>query len=113
MLNLPWPRSREALRLYLRHTAEKGIIAFHVSNSALSLAEVVRQVAEAEGRAAVRIVAEGDPSIGRSLSDWVLVTRDPLTLAQGSLAGFSSAFQPIAGLRPWTDNYSTLFPILK
>jgi spermidine synthase len=105
--------SREAMQVYFRHVRPEGVIAFHVSNSALSLADVVRRLADDQGHASLRIAMGGDAETGRSPSDWVLVAKDRATLARGEFEGVSSPFAQIAGLRTWTDSYSTLFPILK
>jgi SAM-dependent methyltransferase len=105
--------SREAMQSYFRHVAPRGVIAFHVSNSALALAGVVRQVAENLGVASMRIAVEGDGPMGRSPSEWVVVTRTPEVLGSRQFEGVSSPFTQIAGMRTWTDSYSTVYPILK
>lgn len=105
--------SREAMQAYLRHVAANGVIAFHVSNSALALAGVVRQVAESLGVASMLVAVEGDEDLGRSPSEWVVVARDPAVLGRAEFEGVGSPFTQVAGMRTWTDSYSTVFPILK
>jgi hypothetical protein len=105
--------SREAMRVYFKHVVPGGVVAFHVSNSALSLADVVRQLAEDQRYASLRIAVGADATIGRSPSDWVVVSRERASLGSDEFDGLSSPFAEIAGLRTWTDSYSTLLPILK
>jgi hypothetical protein len=105
--------SREAIRVYFKHVVPGGVLAFHVSNSALSLGDVVRQLAEDQRYASLRIAVDADASIGRSPSEWVVVSREPAIFSRKEFDGLSSPFTQIAGLRTWTDSYSTLLPILK
>ena len=103
----------QALEVYRRHLAPGGIIAFHVSNRFLALAPVVEQLAHNAGMQAVRITNPEDLTRQVSSSDWVLVTTNAEFLANPVIV---SARQPIdvpPGLRLWTDDYSSLFPIIQ
>jgi hypothetical protein len=73
----------------------------------------VAQLARNAGMQAVRVIDREDPSRLVLDSDWVLVTANAEFLANPAVV---RARQPIAvpaGLRLWTDDYSSLFPILK
>jgi hypothetical protein len=103
----------QALDVYRRHLAPGGIVAFHVSNDFVELAPVVEQLAQNAGMQAVRVIAHEDPSRQLFDSEWVLVTLNAEFLANPEVV---RARQPIAipaGLRLWTDDYSSLFPIIK
>jgi len=103
----------QALEVYRRHLAPGGIIAFHVSNDFVALAPVVEQLARNAGMQAVRVVDREDPAREVFDSEWVLVTTNAEFLANPAVV---RARQPIsipAGLRLWTDDYSSLFPIIK
>jgi spermidine synthase len=103
----------QALEIYRRHLAPGGIVAFHVSNRFLALASVVEQLADNAGMQAVRVIAPEDPTRQVLQSDWVLVTANAEFLANPAVV---RARQPIgipAGLRLWTDDYSSLFPIIQ
>ena len=103
----------QALDIYRRHLAPGGIIAFHVSNTFLALAPVVKQLADHAGMQAVRVTSPEDLSIQVLASEWVLVTANARFLANPAVV---CARQPIvvpAGLRLWTDDYSSLFPIIQ
>jgi len=110
--------TREAFVLYFRHLKPNGILAVHVSNRYLNLTPVVSRNAQDVSKAAI-LIDDGDQQIEYDYltsSDWVLVTSDPavnmftdpLFQAQGITR---AKMRP--DLRPWTDDYSNLFQILK
>ena len=102
----------EAIKLYERHLAPGGIIAFHISNSYLSLAPVVQAQADHAGLHAVLVTTEDNDDTGAFSSDWVLVTANEKFLALQEIADASAKIDPKPGLRLWTDDYSSLLPIL-
>ena len=102
----------QALDLYMRHLRADGIVAFHVTNRFLALAPVVERIAAARGLAAVLVHDKAEDSDLRS-TDWVLVARDLATLQRQGIAGATTPFTPIPGLRAWTDDFNNLFTVLK
>ena len=105
--------TEQAMALYIKHLKPEGVIAFHVSNNYLDLAPVVRQVAE---RAGYRAVLVHSPEQERDLilnADWVLVTRNKGVLENASVRSQARPIASRAGLRPWTDQYSSLVQVLK
>jgi len=102
----------EALKLYQRHLAPGGIIAFHISNTYLRLGPVVQAQADHAGLHVVLISTEDDDDTGAFSSDWVLVTANEKFLALPEIANASAKIDPMPGLRLWTDDYSSLLPIL-
>lgn len=102
----------EALKLYQRHLAPGGIIAFHISNTYLKLAPVVQEQADHAGLHAVMISTEDDEDTGAYSSDWVLVTANEKFLELPEIANASEKIEPKPGLRLWTDDYSSLLPVL-
>ena len=54
--------------------------------------------------------AEGTGFLG---TDWILVARDEALLQHESLAGKGLPIEDMPGLKLWTDDYSSLFQILK
>jgi spermidine synthase len=102
----------EAIKLYQRHLAPGGIIAFHISNTYLSLAPVVQAQADNAGLHAVLVTTEDNDDTGAFSSDWVLVTANEKFLALPEIADASAKIEPKPGLRLWTDDYSSLLPIL-
>ncbi len=103
--------TREALRTYRRHMKPDGVIAFHVSNRYLSLAPVVRKLAEDQGMQAVLV--SDVPAAPLLKTDWVLVSANDQMLKTPAIADAASTPAEIAGLRVWTDDANNLFKILK
>ncbi len=104
--------TREALAIYRRHMKDDGVIAFHVSNRFLSLAPVVEALARDAGLHAT-LVADRKPAAPLTRSDWVLVAAQQRALLRPAVAAGASQAPAIAGLRPWTDDASNLFRVLK
>jgi hypothetical protein len=106
--------TREAFALYFRHLKPTGILAVHVSNRYLDLVPVVARNAHDFGKASVDVDDEDEEEDYFSNSDWVLVTNDGSIFHDAAFK--SSSVQPTRlrpNLRPWTDDYSNLFQILK
>jgi hypothetical protein len=106
--------TREAFALYFRQLKPKGILAVHVSNRYLDLVPVVSRNARDFGKAAVDVDDEDEEEDYFSNSDWVLVSADGAAFRDAAFK--SSSVQPARirpNLRPWTDDYSNLFQILK
>ena len=105
--------TREAMTLYRRHLEPDGIIAFHVSNQYINLEPVVAAIAADAGLHAVSVHSHADDQNGLYYADWILVTANQVFLGQPEVVnnGFPTPVQ--AGVRLWTDNYSSVFPLLK
>jgi spermidine synthase len=106
--------TREALRVYRRHLAPGGVIAFHISNQHLDLAPVVGALARDAGLAVVRVRHAGpsDDISGQS-ADWVLVAEHASVLARAPLAGATESVSVVNGSRVWTDDFNDLWSVLK
>ena len=102
----------EAMAVYMRHMRPNGIIAFHVTNRFLNLPPVVESIAHANGLHVAHIRDEDENPLVR-YTNWVLVARDPAVLAKDEIRFRAKPIQPIAGLKPWTDDFNNLFAILK
>ncbi|MGR4868862.1 spermidine synthase [Variovorax sp. LARHSF232] len=103
----------EAMAAYLRHIQPEGVIAFNVTNRRLALAPVVDQVAKSLGLHAVLVHDEAEQSSHLRATDWMLVARRPEVLTRDSIRRASQPVTPIAGLKPWTDDFNNLFQVLK
>lgn len=104
--------TREALALYLKHLNSNGVVAFHVSNNYLDLAPVVQQLAGNAGYQSVLVRnAENDDELILP-ADWVLVTNNRGVIENPSVEANSESIGSRAGLRPWTDHYSSLLQVL-
>lgn len=102
--------TREAMELFLRHLAPEGMLAVHVSNRSVDLAPVVRGTAKRLGLKSVEILFEPRNEADGSSNSWVICTRSDAVERELAIYG-----RPAAEARDivWTDNFSTLFKILK
>jgi spermidine synthase len=109
--------TREAFALYRRVLDDDGILLVHISNQHLDLKPVVAELSDDAGLTA--LIGEHDATRSeesRTLdysSDWVGLTRRPDALR--SLAK-DDDWHPLvarAGDRPWTDDYSNVFSVIR
>jgi hypothetical protein len=103
--------THQAMGIYLKNMKADGVIAFHVTNRFLHLAPVVKRIADEIGLHTVLISDDPDEGSDYAKTDWVLVSRKPLT--QPRIAGAAETIGEIPGLRLWTDSFNNLFKILK
>ncbi len=103
----------EAIALYKRHLAPDGIVAFHVSNQYLNLAPEIGQLATASDMQSKVIESPGDDATGSYRSTWVLLTNSPTFFGLPEIASVTTNTPTTPRLRPWTDDYSSLLPILQ
>jgi hypothetical protein len=103
----------QAMRIYQRQLARGGILAFHVSNQYLDLAPEVALLAASAGMTARLVDTPARDEVGEYRAQWVLVTNNAAFLAQPAIAAMSESISPRAGLRAWTDDNSSLLPILR
>jgi hypothetical protein len=103
----------EALALYHRHLARGGIIAFHISNRHVDLEPPIAALATSAGMEARHVYTLANDARGEYTATWMLVTDNAGFFLQPELV--AHAFDPDRrpGLRPWTDDYSALLPLLR
>ncbi|HEV8112551.1 MAG TPA: fused MFS/spermidine synthase [Planctomycetota bacterium] len=104
----------ECFDLYEARLARGALLAVHVSNKFLYLAPVVRLQSERRGWSAVNMSSAADPAHGCFATDWVAASSD------GALCGELRAQKEIVSpwpevdlSRPWTDDFSSLLPLLR
>ncbi len=103
--------TREALQAYRRHLAPGGVIVYNVTNRFVSLAPLLKLVAEAEGMQILQI--DDDPQEDKySGTSYVLVTENAALLADKRFAD-AETIEPIRGLEPWTDSNNNLFKVVR
>ena len=107
----------EAMRVYLEHVTEHGLVVFNVSNRYFDLEPVLARIAAQEGLAGVEradtALTPEDQAAGVLPSTWVAVARSSGDLA--ALVG-KPAWKPIgngAGAPLWTDDYTDLLGTLR
>jgi len=103
----------QALDLYLRHLTPNGILAFHVSNQYLDLPQQVALLAQSAHLEARNVITSSVDARGEFRAEWVLMTSDPTFFTQPELASSADQIYIKPNLRLWTDDYSSLLPILR
>lgn len=89
--------TEEAIDLYLSNLSEEGVIAVHVSNKYLDLAPVLKSEASIK-----KLYFQLVEKMGAS---WVILSR--------SIFGSESFLPGVSTVKPWTDDYSNLFQVLR
>jgi SAM-dependent methyltransferase len=102
----------EALAIYRKHVKPGGIIAFHVTNRYLDLAPVVRGLADAHGLHATSVYDTANDAM-TSISDWILLSDDPASLARPQIAEVATPVEAREGMKLWTDDFNNIVQILK
>jgi spermidine synthase len=105
--------TREAFGEYFRHLNGGGVLAVHVSNLHLDLVPVVQSAAAYYQRDSFLVDSYSDPQTGVTRAQWVLVGR-PANIAHPERIRQVAAQAPRhSAIRTWTDDYSSIFSILK
>lgn len=105
--------TREAMDVYRRQLAPGGVIAFHVSNSYLDLTPEIALLADSAGMQARVVTNDAVPAEGEFHATWVLVSADAGFFARPGVENTAARITRQPGLRLWTDDYSSLLPVLK
>ncbi len=103
----------QAIALYQRHLAPGGILAFHVSNQYVDLPPEIALLAADAHLTAALIDSPANPAEGAYKSSWVLVTNNSTFLADPTVTQNTVPIDKVPGTRLWTDDYSSLVPLLK
>lgn len=102
----------QALALYRKHLARGGIIAFHISNRHVDLEAPIALMAKSAGMRAVTVTTGANDQRGEFTATWMLLSDRGDFFAQTEVARSARQPQRLAGLRPWTDDFSSLLPVL-
>lgn len=101
--------TREAMNTYLRQLrGPQSVIAFHLTTSALNLRPVAEGLARAYNLASVEI----DTPKPRG-PIWVLIAKDPSIFRLPALAAAAHPVEVKRSIPVWTDDYSSLYPLLQ
>ena len=102
----------EAMRIYQRHLAPGGILAFHISNQHVDLNPEISLLAQSVGMRAMRFSSATNEQVGEFSATWMLATRDLEFFQQPEVSMDAKPPEVDRGLRVWTDDYSSLLPVL-
>jgi len=103
----------QAVALYRRHLAPGGILAFHISNQHVDLEPEIALLAKAAGMNARRVTNFPNDALGEFASTWMLVTDNPGFFSQKGVAGRIHELTEDPRVHLWTDDYSSLLPLLR
>jgi hypothetical protein len=109
--------TREAIELYFRKLAPRGVLMLHISNQYLDLAPVISNIAAGLGLAALvpgpRLSLPFDGRFSQMESNWIAIGRsaDDLAALIAQEGWRSPEMRP--SVRPWTDDYSNILQALK
>lgn len=105
--------TREAIQLYFRHLKPEGVLAVHISNRYVDLKPVLEREAALLGKAALLVETE-DSDDGRCFgTTWVLMANRPEIFAREPYQKGGQPLEKAEWMRPWTDDYSNLFRVIK
>jgi hypothetical protein len=104
------------MALYLRKLAPGGAIAFHISNLHLDLRPVIANLGADAGLACVfredADFPEEEQVKGRWPSRWAVMARETGDLGEAGKSPLWSPLEPSPGLKVWTDDHSSILPLL-
>ncbi|MEG8041696.1 fused MFS/spermidine synthase [Sphingomonas faeni] len=108
--------TREAFATYGRVLARDGLLLVHISNRFIDLEPVIAAAAQEGGWIAVEMKYRPSSLLvdRASASDWVALSRNPRGIA--ALRAKDLDWVPLTprkGFAAWTDDYSTILPLLK
>jgi hypothetical protein len=105
--------TKEAFDLYRRHLNAGGAIAVHITNQHLDLRPIVQGAVDHLGLKTLLVLDEqGGVGNPRFTSAWMLLSADQAFLAALPIRPFTQTPARIPP-RLWTDDQSSLFPILR
>lgn len=105
--------TREAFQTYLAHLAPDGIIAVHISNRYFDLEPVVTNLARDLGLAVVTVDDDENGEWWIYDTTWMLVAKDPKVLQRAGIAKGATQSIGNVSIPVWTDDYTSLFKILR
>ena len=103
----------QALALYRRHLAPGGVIAFHISNRHVDLEPPIWVLANRAGMQSRIVSSYANDARDEFTATWMLVSDNSAFFAQPEVSSHSSSAAPNRSLRPWTDDFSSLLPVLR
>jgi SAM-dependent methyltransferase len=102
----------QALALYRRHLAPGGILAFHISNRHVDLEAPIALLARSAGMHAATVTTPANDDRGEFTATWMLLCDNAAFFSQPEIASAAHAPVAVPGLRLWTDDFSSLLPVL-
>jgi len=106
--------TREALQTYFRHLKPGGLLALNVSNNYLDLRPVLERVASSFNKIALYYsFSPDDDDILCYPSGWVVIADPGIRQTAPDLVKAAEILAPRRGFRMWTDDFSSLWGVMK
>ncbi|MFH0975269.1 MAG: hypothetical protein V1874_05740 [Spirochaetota bacterium] len=106
--------TKEAIDIYFQHlNRDRGILALHITNRHLNLQPIVSQLSDSIGLKTV-LIDDNTTTTGEWKNTWMLLSKNRKILQSTLIANaLSKMGKNNKKFRPWTDDYSNLFQIIK
>lgn len=106
--------TREALELYVSRLAPGGALAFHVTHRFLDLRGILAGLAAEAGLSGLAKESGRDepPGAEKAHASWVVLAREPASLAALAREGWAPLSGFSRGRRVWTDDHAPLLSAL-
>ncbi|MBZ5623670.1 MAG: fused MFS/spermidine synthase [Acidobacteriia bacterium] len=101
--------TREAFEGYFQRLRGGGILAIHITSRYLDLDPVVEALAGSLQKNVLLIYNQPDPGREVSAADWAILSEEVMH----DLVPYSHPPAMARKVRPWTDDYSNLFQVLR
>jgi hypothetical protein len=103
----------EAISLYRRRLRPDGALVFNISSQYLDLAPELALQARNAGMKALLVHSTDDERRGIFAADWVILSANESLMGRPEIVNAAQPLREIPGLRLWTDDYSSLLPLLQ
>lgn len=105
--------TREAFSLYLRHLKQDGVLVVNISNRHLDMWPLMNTLAKEFDLETATITATTGSESAMTTSRWVLMSRSSDFVKSPVVQKAADRVDQSATVRIWTDNYSSLFSVLR
>ena len=103
----------ECARVYAAHVKTDGLLAFNISNRHVDLVPVVAAIANELGMKK-RLFRTPHNEWGSNDAEWMVLTNNEAWLEDSEVLAIQTAWSTGEGsARAWTDDFSSLWPVLK
>jgi hypothetical protein len=99
--------TQECFQTYFAHMATDGVLAINVTNRYLTLAPIVRRIADRHDYTAVYIHTPADLNDDINASDWVIISNNEEFMERDEILERCNEWPMVGPL--WSDDYSSLF----
>jgi hypothetical protein len=104
--------TKEAFELYLSHMNSDGILAIHITNRHIDFVPVLWTLKTHFGLDGIVVESIKDGDLSMS-ARWVLLTANEEFLENPAIVAAKYDFYNIPRVRLWTDDYSSLYQVLR